>query len=92
MNERISKVTADLALNEIQNSVSRAAVCQRFAQLYNKERRNAQRYDKTDVPESELRGAALWNLYIGAVYDALAHVTKPEYVPVDEPDEEPTEG
>lgn len=81
MNERISREAADRALGDIQNSVSRAAVCQRFAQLYNKERRNAQRYDKTDVPESELRAAALWNLYCAGVYDGLSRVTVRECVP-----------
>lgn len=91
MNERISRQAADRALGDIQNSVSRAAVCRRFAELYNKERRNAQRYDKADVPESELRAAALWNLYCAGAYDGLTRVTIRERVPDLPDDYEPME-
>lgn len=90
--ERISRQAADRALGDIQNSVSRAAVCRRFAEMYNREKRNCQRYDKTDVPESELRAAALWNLYCAGAFDGLSRVTIRECVP-EFPDEyEPMEG
>lgn len=92
MNERISRQAADRAKSEIMMRVTPRDVAEIFLAAYRQER-NTAAHDR--LTEGELRSRAVWRVYYAGLTDALAHVTKPEYVPGDFPDdddEELTEG
>lgn len=85
MNERISRQAADRAKSEIMMRVSAADVAVKYWQAYNDLRTSAARMRTT---EGDLRTMAIYRVYLAGAHDGLAHVTAPEYVPGDFPDDE----
>lgn len=84
MEERISRQAADRAKSEIMMRVTPRDVAEVYLNAYRRERNTAAHERLT---EGELRTRALWSVYRAGLTDGLTHVTKPEYVPGDFPDE-----
>lgn len=83
--ERISRQAADRAKAEIMMRVTAADVGAKFWRAYNDLRTSAARERMT---EGDLRTMAIYRVYLAGAHDGLAHVTAPEYVPDEDPEEE----